>query len=145
MASAREAADLVLGVVDATIGGAVAGADLVVWNQIDKPEALPTPRTAVPVSAATGAGLVGLASAVEEALTARASGIGRDLSARHLDALARAANQVAEVLDGLSAGLPLDVFAEGLRAATDALDGITGATTPEDVLDRIFAQFCLGK
>jgi tRNA U34 5-carboxymethylaminomethyl modifying GTPase MnmE/TrmE len=35
--------------------------------------------------------------------------------------------------------------AEGLRAACDALDGIQGRTTPEDLLDRIFARFCLGK
>ena len=45
----------------------------------------------------------------------------------------------------LDGGAPLDLFAEGLRAATAALDRITGATTPEDVLDRIFARFCLGK
>jgi tRNA U34 5-carboxymethylaminomethyl modifying GTPase MnmE/TrmE len=35
--------------------------------------------------------------------------------------------------------------AEGLRGATGELDGITGHTTPEDLLDRIFARFCLGK
>jgi len=32
-----------------------------------------------------------------------------------------------------------------VRAATDALDDITGETTPEAVLDRLFARFCLGK
>jgi tRNA modification GTPase len=39
----------------------------------------------------------------------------------------------------------LDLAAEALRAATDALDDIAGRTTPEDLLDRIFARFCLGK
>jgi tRNA modification GTPase len=35
--------------------------------------------------------------------------------------------------------------AEDLRGATDALDQIAGRTTPEDLLDRLFARFCLGK
>ncbi|MDA1265043.1 MAG: 50S ribosome-binding GTPase, partial [Planctomycetota bacterium] len=73
MASARETADLVLCVVDATtvpafdpaedpaFDPAVAGADLVVWNQIDRAEARPAPRASVPVSAVTGAGLEALA------------------------------------------------------------------------------------
>ena len=38
-----------------------------------------------------------------------------------------------------------DLVAEALRDASRALSGIHGATTPEDVLDRIFARFCLGK
>ncbi|HQL96283.1 MAG TPA: hypothetical protein PL005_16535, partial [Candidatus Hydrogenedentes bacterium] len=32
-----------------------------------------------------------------------------------------------------------------LRAALHALGEITGETTPEDLLDRIFASFCIGK
>jgi tRNA modification GTPase len=35
--------------------------------------------------------------------------------------------------------------AETLREGTLELDAITGETTPEDLLDRIFAGFCLGK
>lgn len=41
--------------------------------------------------------------------------------------------------------MPLDLVAEDLRLATQALDEISGHTTPEDLLSRIFAQFCLGK
>ena len=32
-----------------------------------------------------------------------------------------------------------------LRAAVDALGEITGAVTTEDILDRIFSEFCIGK
>ena len=39
----------------------------------------------------------------------------------------------------------VDLVAEGLRAATRAIDGIRGRTTPEELLDRIFARFCIGK
>jgi len=42
-------------------------------------------------------------------------------------------------------GAALDMLAEHLREATAALDGISGRTTPEDLLDRIFSAFCLGK
>jgi tRNA modification GTPase len=41
--------------------------------------------------------------------------------------------------------MPLELLAEELRAATAHLDEITGRTTPEDLLDQIFARFCLGK
>jgi tRNA modification GTPase len=37
------------------------------------------------------------------------------------------------------------LVASDLRAALRALDGIDGRSTPEDVLDRVFARFCLGK
>lgn len=36
-------------------------------------------------------------------------------------------------------------MAEDLRTATQALGRITGAVSVEDVLDRIFAEFCIGK
>ena len=41
--------------------------------------------------------------------------------------------------------LTLDCAALDLRAAWEALGAITGATATEDVIDRIFARFCLGK
>lgn len=140
-----DAADLVLGVVDATRGGTVEGAHVLAWSQTDRVEALPAPGDAIAVSSLTGDGLESLAGAVADALLGRASGLGRELSARHLEALDSAAGLAREALAGLESGHPLDLFAEGLRAAGDALDRITGQTTPEDVLDRIFARFCLGK
>ena len=40
---------------------------------------------------------------------------------------------------------PLELVAEELRLAQDALSGITGAFTPDDLLGEIFARFCIGK
>lgn len=79
---------------------------------------------------------------------AAAAALGRELSARHRAALATAREALATAridLEAAAMGLPLDLVAETLRGATTALDGVTGATTPEDLLDRIFAGFCLGK
>ena len=39
----------------------------------------------------------------------------------------------------------LDLAAEGLRLAHDALGEITGRTLPDDLLGHIFASFCIGK
>ena len=39
----------------------------------------------------------------------------------------------------------LELFAEELRLAHDALAEITGAFTPDDLLGEIFARFCIGK
>ncbi|MDF1798611.1 MAG: 50S ribosome-binding GTPase [Planctomycetota bacterium] len=79
---------------------------------------------------------------------AAAAALGRELSARHRAALAAARDALATArldLEAAAMGLPLDLVAETLRGATSALDGVTGETTPEDLLDRIFAGFCLGK
>lgn len=128
---------------------------------------------AAAVSAATGAGLDELAAGVAAALglaaapataaapaaaaaPATAAALGRpealggggearELSARHREALRAAAARVEAAAGELAAGAPLDLVAEGLREATARLDAIGGRTTPEDLLDRIFGQFCIGK
>lgn len=157
-------ADLVLWVVSA--GGSSQGlerppgAGLLAWSQVDRPEAAPGPPEAlweglgegsgealpwVAVSARTGAGLDQLVLALEQALGGTGASEGHLVSTRHQAALARAREALDEALGDLRGGAPLDLVAEGLRGATGELDGITGHTTPEDLLDRIFARFCLGK
>ncbi|WP_166252889.1 tRNA uridine-5-carboxymethylaminomethyl(34) synthesis GTPase MnmE [Marinobacter salicampi] len=64
---------------------------------------------------------------------------------RHLDALEKARDQLAQgagQLIGYGAG---ELLAEDLRAAQDALGEITGAMTPDDLLGKIFSSFCIGK
>ena len=51
----------------------------------------------------------------------------------------------AKALEALEAGYPLDMATGGLRAAWRALGEVTGGTVDEDVIDRIFEKFCLGK
>lgn len=65
--------------------------------------------------------------------------------ARHKQALQEAQRSLAESLGTLRAGLPLDLIAVDLYAALEHLGEITGETVRENVLDRIFAQFCIGK
>ncbi len=153
-AKERAQADLVLWVADATrplLDAAPEGARLLVWNKTDLPAARALPeRSGVPgvaVSARSGAGLTQLAREVERLLGGedREGGATRMLFARHHEALVRARAQLSAAGELLAARAPLDLTAEALRATLTALDELSGRTLPEDVLERIFARFCLGK
>ena len=66
-------------------------------------------------------------------------------SMRHQEALRRAAEHLRASLVPLEQGLPLDFVSIDLRAAYDTLGEITGETASDDLLDRIFSEFCIGK
>jgi tRNA modification GTPase len=66
-------------------------------------------------------------------------------SARHQDALRRAGEHLRASQQTLSDRLPLDFVSIDLRAALSTLGEITGETATDDLLDRIFAEFCIGK
>ncbi|MEO7002058.1 MAG: tRNA uridine-5-carboxymethylaminomethyl(34) synthesis GTPase MnmE [Ktedonobacterales bacterium] len=66
-------------------------------------------------------------------------------SARHQDALRRAQEQLAAAAATLARNIPLDFVAIDLRMALESLGEITGETATGDLLDRIFAEFCIGK
>ena len=66
-------------------------------------------------------------------------------SARHQESLRRASEHIRASLLPLRQGLPLDFVSIDLRAAFDALGEVTGETASEDLLERIFSEFCIGK
>lgn len=103
----------------------------------------------VEVSALTGEGLQDVESAVSGVLTGGRDAGGEDESGlfreRHRDAVRRATADLARAEAGLRAHAPLELIASDLTAAADALGTITGAVTSEDILDRVFAEFCIGK
>ena len=66
--------------------------------------------------------------------------------ARHVHALQRAGEHLAQAAAHASQGnAALELFAEELRLAHDALGEITGAFTPDELLGAIFGRFCIGK
>jgi tRNA modification GTPase len=65
--------------------------------------------------------------------------------ARHFDLLLRAKADVDRALDELSSKLSEEIVLIGLHNALRYLGEITGETTTEDMLTRIFATFCIGK
>ncbi|MFH0882422.1 MAG: tRNA uridine-5-carboxymethylaminomethyl(34) synthesis GTPase MnmE [bacterium] len=67
------------------------------------------------------------------------------LEERHAMLLSGAANSLGAAKNGVLQGLGDELIAEELRAALSALGDITGALTADDLLNRIFAGFCIGK
>jgi len=66
-------------------------------------------------------------------------------SLRQRDALAKASEALHTALDGLAAGQPPDIVAVAVQDGLDRIGEVTGTVSNEDVLDRVFSRFCLGK
>ncbi|WP_323760791.1 tRNA uridine-5-carboxymethylaminomethyl(34) synthesis GTPase MnmE [Maricaulis sp.] len=146
-----EHADLRIGVADARstddlrdLEGRLTDGDLLVLNKLDLGAAAQRDG-AYRLSAKSGDGV--------EALEARIEEIVRDrLSAREMPALSRARHRraVETALEALArcrdqlADAP-ELAGEDARLAVRALESLTGRVDVEDILDRVFSQFCIGK
>lgn len=99
------------------------------------------------VAAPRGDGLETLRAALADRLgSAAAAPAGADIAARHREELLTAEAQTAAARDLLQMAPPDLVLAAGaLRAAATALGRITGRCYSEELLDRIFSRFCVGK
>jgi len=113
---------------------------LVVRNKADL---APAELDGLAVSARTGAGLPELRAAIEaEAARRLDAGPAPALTrARHRAALEDCRAALARAL----AGGEIEFVAEDLRLAARALGRITGRVDVEDILDAVFAEFCIGK
>jgi tRNA modification GTPase len=64
---------------------------------------------------------------------------------RHKAALTQVKNSLSNAVEGLEEGTSLEFIAFEIRSALEALGELVGETTTEEVLNRIFEQFCIGK
>lgn len=64
---------------------------------------------------------------------------------RHRRALEEALSSLEQAFHTAESEMPLDLIDTDLKAATEALGSITGETVTENVIDRIFSEFCIGK
>lgn len=101
----------------------------------------------VALSAKTAEGIDLLRTAILEIVGAHEAMEGTFLAReRHLHALDAAASHLAAAASHLAAATPpLELFAEELRQAQEALCAITGEFTADDLLAEIFGRFCIGK
>jgi tRNA modification GTPase len=76
------------------------------------------------------------------AFGADSAGTSLVLTSRHINAIEYATGALTRARD---VGGSLELVAAELRAGLDALGGILGVVTPNDVLGRIFSTFCIGK
>ncbi len=104
-----------------------------------------TGETVLPLSSVTGAGLEQLERAVAERFP-QGSDSGEILtSRRQAEAVARAAECLQAVFDAMSAGMTPDAVLSDVELALDALGEVTGRVVKDDVTNRIFERFCVGK
>jgi tRNA modification GTPase len=161
--SALERSEIILHVLDASRPYSVADAEIVrqcerkqivlVMNKIDLPQRLALPNKIsalkpVPLSATTGRGLSTLSERLVELAFSGAAGnieAAVALNKRHTEALTRAHDSLTSCHDSMKANEPLEVVSQQMRIAIDAIGEVTGKTTTEDLLDRIFSTFCIGK
>lgn len=121
---------------------------ILVGNKSDLPEHQGHEPARLRISCASGAGLELLRSRIAAALlnggtTFESAGIA--INERHQDALRRALDSLGRTLQAMEEGRPLDLAAVDLRIAAGAVGEVVGGTGTEDLLDRIFSTFCLGK
>jgi tRNA modification GTPase len=126
---------------------------LLVVNKDDLPSApLAPPFSELPtvrVSAHTGAGMTDLQKGMTNIFC---TGGGADscesimlADRRHREALLRARQALDRFQIGLENSRPPEFLALELREGLEALGEITGETTPNEILERIFSRFCIGK
>ena len=101
----------------------------------------------VTVSAKTGQGLEELSRAVEVLFPKETGSCYGALltSERQVQAAGRAREAVARAREALEAGVTPDALLTDVEEALEALGELTGQSVQEDVTDRIFSRFCVGK
>ncbi len=123
----------------------VHGKRLVVGNKCD----LGVRRAdALAVSALTGEGIAELRRAIIDTIAPRGQieqEGGFITALRHEQLLKESREALNQARNAASAGIPHEMLLLDLYSALRALDAITGATTADDILNRIFSTFCIGK
>jgi len=147
--AAVEAADVVLLVHDATdprpMLTLTRSPDLIILSKADLFHADAGDDRQICVSARTGSNLDALRRRLSEMAFGRLSaGSALALNTRHLQGIDEARAGLARVADATARSAD-EVLALELRQALDALGRILGQITPDDVLGRVFATFCIGK
>lgn len=102
----------------------------------------------LPISVRTGEGLDALKVAIQAQFVKPSFEPGDSVmvtQVRHRVALERAEASLQESLASIERGIEPEFVAVDLRGAGDALGEIVGAVTSDEVLDRIFSEFCIGK
>jgi len=149
-------ADLTLVVIDASqpvtaedeaLASHPAARTMLVANKCDLPHGAP-PLAALEVSALTGAGVPELRNAILAAV-APTGGFERETgfitSIRHERLLRESAAWIEKARAAVQCATPHEMLLLDLYAALRPIDAITGATTADDILNRIFSTFCIGK
>ena len=158
---AAKGADVVLIVLDAASpleaedAALVGAADERAIVCLNKQDAMPvvtaedvkrlTDATLIEISARTGQGLPELMAELARRLSVGEEHSGQMTVQRHLELARAAVDSLEAAIATVQGGMPLDTAAIDIRAALESLAEITGENATEAVIDRVFANFCVGK
>lgn len=155
-------ADMILYLVDGTVGlddedrtfvERYPGA-LLLWNKSDLSQCMPPPQGWAAVSAKDVHSFGGFESMLKEHLSAyvrKTQTVGqyeaqvRIASERQEQLLRQAHEALSQAVEAQTAGAGLDLIALHIRESAEYLGEVTGDIAPDEVLERIFSTFCLGK
>ena len=122
---------------------------IAIISKTDLPQKITQLDTTLPqltLSALTGEGLDELERTIEQLYPLPAVPAGEILTnARQADAIRRALNSLSSAEEAISAGLTPDIVLTETESAMQALGELTGRSVREDVTNRIFERFCVGK
>lgn len=135
------------------IARATGRCSIAVVNKCDLPQAADLERIerqfdhVVPMSAKTGEGIDRLTELIPRLLGLDSTAFDGEVitNARQAAALARAAARCEEALFGAQSGMTYDAVVMDAEGAIAALGEITGQNVTEDVVTKIFSNFCVGK
>jgi tRNA modification GTPase len=129
---------------------------IIVINKIDLPSRLDEvdlktligDLVAVRISTLTGEGIESLLNAIPQKVLEvdpDSTSLSPAPNLRHRTALMESLDYFKNAADNIRKGTPLDVAAVDIREGADVLAEITGETTNEEIYEKIFSEFCLGK
>lgn len=124
------------------------GRCLIAGNKSDLPRQRSLPEGGIAISAQTRAGIEVLRQAIIATVAPErgvAGETGLITSLRQEQLLFECHAALEQARSAVSTGIPHEMLLLDFYAALQALDGVTGATTADDILNRIFSTFCIGK
>ncbi len=124
------------------------GNPLLVANKSDLSKRLDPKLDVLAVSALTGAGIPVLKDVIMQRLAPGGLAEPEDgsiTSLRHLNLVRESLEALGHARSAVEFGIPHEMILIDLYAALRPIDALTGATTADDILNRIFSTFCIGK
>jgi tRNA modification GTPase len=120
------------------------GRYVLVGNKSDLPRVAEISEELLTVSAVTGEGIERLRASIAP-VGAREQDSTFITSIRHQQLLGESIEALGQASKAVEFGIPHEMLLLDLYAALRPIDAITGATTADDILNRIFSTFCIGK
>lgn len=127
---------------------------ITIWNKADlvdkekMPEWLLEMPESIAISAKQDEGIDTLVETIKNRVALGETNVNNQqiiTRARHYELLVRTEKELNNFLESAAAQMPMDFLSIDLRSALESLNEILGKNTAEDIFDKIFQEFCLGK